>query len=135
MNKSRCASYFAIAFLLLIACIGAQSQQSYLLRSDGQVRVNGIAVPTTTVVSPGDLIETSKGSKAKIAAPGVSMVVGENARVSVTKGALVNVGSSTSSSPDGGSASFGQLDGGPTSNVCRTAKLCYCKTAKACPNY
>jgi hypothetical protein len=127
--------YLAMALLLLATCIGAQSQQSYLLRSDGQVRVNGITVPTTAVVSPGDLIETSKGSMAKIAAPGVSLLVGENSRVSVKNGSLVDLGSSTSAPLGGASANFGQLDGGTTSNICRTAKLCYCKTAKACPNY
>jgi hypothetical protein len=135
MNKTVRFSYFAMAFLLLAACIGAQSQQNYLLRSDGQVRVNGTMVPTTTVVSPGDLIETSKGSMAKIAAPGVSLLVGENSRVSVKNGSLVDLGSSASAPVDSASANFGQLDGAATSNVCRTAKLCYCKTAKACPNY
>jgi len=122
-------------FLLIGTCICAQSQQAYLLRSDGEVRVNGMAVPSTTVVSPGDLIETSKGSVAKIAAPGVSMLVSENSRVSVKNGSLEAVDSSAPAPPDNSSANFGQLSGGATSNLCRTAKLCYCKTAKACPNY
>jgi hypothetical protein len=90
---------FAIC-ALSATCV--QAQQSYLLRSNGEVRVNGVAVPGTAVVSPGDLIETSKGSIAKIAAPGMSMLVGEDSKVSVKAGFLgVDRGSAAVSSNGG----------------------------------
>lgn len=134
MRELRIPVVAMASFLLIASCICAQSQERYLLRSDGSVRVNGITVPTTSVVLPGDIVETSKGSTAKIAAPGKSMIVAENSRVSVSNGRLTPSSSSTPAA-DNTSVSFPQLSGSATSNVCRTAKLCYCKTAKACPNY
>ena len=103
MKRMIRVSPIAVAFFLLIAtCISAHSQQTYLLRSNGEVRVNGIAIPGSTVISPGDVIETSKGSAAKIAAPGVSMLVGENSRVSVKSGSLaVDQGSANVSTNSG----------------------------------
>jgi hypothetical protein len=132
------------ALVVAICFLGAtslfsQAQKNYLLRADGDVRVNGVAVPSSAIVSPGDLIETSKGSVAKIAAPGVSLLVPENSRVSVKMGTLavnnLTPASSHSSGLLGGPAvSFEQLSLPATSNVCRTAKTCSCKTAKSCSN-
>jgi hypothetical protein len=78
---------FTIAICVLTAS-SLFAQAHYLLRSNGEVRVNGILVPSTAVVSPGDVIETSKGSVAKIASPGLSMLVGEDSRISVKTGTL-----------------------------------------------
>lgn len=93
--KPRCQMKpFSVRAIALAVCllgltlISAQSQESYLLRSNGTVRVNGITVPGTAMVSAGDLIETSNGSVARISAPGVSMFVGENSKVSVKSGFL-----------------------------------------------
>jgi len=200
--------------VVLVACIlsaiivSAQTQ-SYLLRSEGDVSVNGTAVHSSALVSNGDIIQTGKGGSAKIAAPGIAMVLGENSHVTVTNGklaidrgsasvsstgriatvssqyAIEPVGSNStkylisnyrgslsitsqggelaiagpnmtsrnllagqkariaagnyevSSAADGekGQAnSFGQLIGPYSSNVCRTAATCYCKTAAQCPN-
>ena len=131
----RISTLVAICLLSAVALF-AQTQQSYLLRSAGEVRVNGITVPSTTVVSPGDLIETSKGSTAKIAAPGKSMLIGENSRVSVAAGGLAvhpsGVSAPSATLTDSPAADFEQLSGGSTSQVCRTAALCSCKTVKNC---
>lgn len=204
-------SYTVTKMALVVCILGALAAsaqtQSYLLRSEGSVSVNGAAVPTTALVSDGDVIQTGKGSTAKIAAPGMAMLVGENSRVAVGSGKLaVDHGSASIASrgqvstvsshyaikpassdftrylvsnnggylsvisasgalsvtgPDtlakgvssgqgtsfalgdyrGGAANagtsqprpFAQLLGPPTSNVCRTAAICYCKTAAHCP--
>ncbi len=100
MKRVLCVPTFGLAiWILSITCAFAQAQQSYLLRSEGDVRVNGVTVPGTAVVSSGDLIETAKGSVAKIAAPGVSMLIGESSTVSVRTGFLgVDRGSAAVSS-------------------------------------
>ena len=187
--------------------LSAQSH-SYLLRSEGAVSVNGITVPSSALVSDGDVIQTGKGGSAKIAAPGMAMLLGENSKVALSKGKLAldqgsasvtstgrlatvssryaikpldgysarylvsNYGGSlfvtsrsggldvtgpekTSqvlsgqkarfgegndslfSSGDGESThpgSFSQLIGPYSSNLCRTAATCYCRTAARCPN-
>jgi len=197
----------ALAICLFGATFVAGQSQSYLLRSDGAVRVNGVSVPGTAMVSVGDFVETAKGSVARISAPGVSMFVGENSRVSVRSGFLaLDQGSAAVSSkgkvltgasqysiapvgvsgakyqianldgslsvfskigqldivgPTGGaslgsgqrailsaskstsdygnftgldmsSAQFDSSSGPALTNVCRTAALCYCRTAKNC---
>lgn len=135
----RAIRVYALAVICLLSAVGlfAQTKQSYLLRSDGDVRVNGIAVPSTTIVSPGDVIETSKGSVAKIAAPGASTLIGENSRVSVKTGTLAvdhlsAASSSNTALSDGSAIDFQQLSAESTSRVCRTAALCYCRTSKNC---
>lgn len=142
--SSRTVTKMALVVCILCAFAVSAQTQSYLLRSEGAVSVNGIAVPSTALVSDGDVIQTGKGSSAKIAAPGMAMLLGENSRVAVANGKLaVDHGSASiansrgqvstvgaSSSPN----SFTQLLGPSTSNVCRTAAICYCKTAAHCPN-
>lgn len=199
-----------MVFLLSIFTAAALSAQNgnFLLRSEGNVSVNGTVVPSSALVSPGDVVQTGKGGSAKLVAPGVAMVLGENSRVSVANGklaldqgsasvtnsgriatlfsqysvkpagsgsatylvsnkagslsvtsangalavvgpdlvaknllsgqkanftsaktSLVSAGDDASSQPD----SFNQLIGAYSSNLCRTAKSCYCKTAARCP--
>ena len=199
----------ALVICIFSAIILSAQTQSYLLRSEGAVSVNGMAVRSSALVSTGDVIQTGKGGSAKIAAPGIAMVVGENSHVSVTNGELaIDHGSASVSSsgriatvssgyaiqPVGNNSaryvvssrsgslvitsqggelavsgpnmtsrnliagqkariaagnyemslagesdvaqpnSFGQLIGSYSSNVCRTAASCYCKTAAQCPN-
>ena len=197
-----------VGCLLSAVCTSAQNQ-SYLLRSEGAVSVNGVAVRSSALVSEGDVVQTGKGSSAKIASPGMAMLVGENSRVAVSNGNLAidrgsasvsstgristtfsqytikplavnstrymvsnhdgslfiksesgglavtgpnmaskNVlsgqkarfaggASEVSSATDSDSAqpgAFHQQMGSYSSNLCRTAASCYCKTAAQCPN-
>ena len=79
----------ALAVCILSAIAVSAQNQSYLLRSEGAVSVNGIAVPSSALVSDGDVIQTGKGGSAKIAAPGMAMLLGENSqRVAVSNGSL-----------------------------------------------
>lgn len=198
----------ALVICIFTLIVSAQSQ-SYLLRSEGSVSVNGSPIRSSALVSDGDIVQTGKGGTAKLAAPGIAMVVGENSHVTVTNGQLaVDHGSASVSSTgriatassdyaiqpvgnnsakyslsshsgslvitsqsgdlavsgpnmtsrnlvagqkasiaagnyevspakesDGSqSNSFGQLIGSYSSNLCRTAASCYCKTAAQCPN-
>jgi hypothetical protein len=99
----------AVLVLCLFSVFAVHAQQSYLLRSNGRVLVNGVPVPATSVVSAGDVIETAKGSMAKIASPGMSMLVGENSHVSVKGGTLaVDKGSASVTSNTGTSIAASQ---------------------------
>lgn len=101
--------------LLGTSVLVGQTQQSYLLRSDGYVQVNGVPVPKTSVVLPGDVVETYKGSMAKIASPGMSMLVGENSRISVKSGTLaIDKGSASIASSAGTSIGAAQYSISPT---------------------
>jgi hypothetical protein len=199
----------ALVICMLSAVAVSAQSQSYLLRSEGAVSLNGMAVQSSALVSEGDVIQTGKGGSAKIAAPGMAMLVGENSRVALSNGKLaLDHGSASVSStgrtatvssqyaiePMGGNAaryrvsndgaslwvasaqghvsvtapnrsaisvpsgqkahftaghdslaggtdsnieqpsSFSQLYGSYSSNLCRTAASCYCKTAARCPH-
>lgn len=78
----------ALVVCILSAMAVSAQNQSYLLRSEGAVSVNGVAVPSSALVSDGDVIQTGKGGSAKIAAPGMAMLLGENSRVAVSNGSL-----------------------------------------------
>ena len=153
MKVTRLSSSLGVVlFILAFASALAQAQQAYVLQSQGLVRVNGVAAPHSIVVFPGDVVETAKGAAAKISAPGTSMLVAENSRVSLSNGKLVvvagsglintglgaalatsNPSESVTVAPSGeGSPTFGQLSDDPITTICRTARECVCRTAKDC---
>jgi len=85
----------ALVACIVVAAVSAQGQ-NYLLRTEGAVTVNGVAVPSTVLISAGDVIQTGKGGSAKIAAPGMAVLLAENSQVSLTDGALaINQGSAS----------------------------------------
>ena len=129
----------ALAVTILFLSVGtalAQNQQTYMLMSEGLVRVNGVPVPRSTVVFPGDIVETSNGAAARISAPGRSMLVPESSRVSVDGGLVVNSGAAAppvASSSAVPPLTFDQLSDTPISNVCRTARECVLQDCETLP--
>ncbi len=78
-----------VLVVCIFSAIGVSAQsQSYFLRSEGAVSLNGTAVHSSALVSDGDVVQTGKGGSAKIAAPGIAMVIGENSQVAVANGKL-----------------------------------------------
>lgn len=91
-----------MAFTCISVGLSAQTKHTYLLRSDGSVKVNGVVVPGSAVVSTGDLVETDKASAAKLTTPGMAMLVGENSRVTVASDKLaVDYGTASVSTTNG----------------------------------
>ena len=158
MKRSMLPPIFGAVICVLFAATAlAQSQPTYMLMSDGLVRVNGAVVPRSTVVFPGDIIETTKGAAAKISAPGTSMLVNENSSASVdgnsklvvTSGsAVANSSSGTIVSTSGQAAAapivtaasadalptFDQLSATSFTFVCRNNIHCVCNNnTKHCP--
>jgi hypothetical protein len=157
MKRSMLPPIFGAVICVLFAATAlAQSQPTYMLMSDGLVRVNGVTVPRSTVVFPGDIIETTKGAAAKISAPGTSMLVNENSSVSVdgnsklvvtsgsavansSSGAIVSTSGQAAPTPIVTAASadglptFDQLSGTLSTRPCRDNKHCPCRTNKHCP--
>ena len=120
-SRFRASSLIVALCLLSVTVLVAQTQQNYLLRSDGRVQVNGVLVPSTAVVSPGDVIETAKGSMARIASPGMSMLVGQSSRVVVKRGTLaLDKGSASITSSTGAAIGAAQYSIAPSGTT--TAK-------------
>src|ERR1017187_3013486 len=146
----------AVTCVLFAATAFAQTQPTYMLVSSGLVRVNGVTVPRSTVVFPGDIIETTKGAAAKISAPGTSMLVSENSSVSVdgnsklvvtsgsaganyTSGVTVLASGLATLNPTVTPAltdnppTFNQLSATPITALCKDSRHCPCRTSNNCP--
>lgn len=90
-----------ISFFFALTLV-AQIQPSYVLITDGSVRVNGVPAPRMIAISSGDVIETASGASGKISAPGTSILVGQNSHVSAVGNQLVvNSGSAVVSTTNG----------------------------------
>jgi hypothetical protein len=96
-----------ICWVMVILCplsLTAADTGSAVLRSEGGVRVNGFEVAGTTVVFPGDLLETKPGFVANLDAEGSSVLIQPESVVKFQGNYLslehgsVSVGTSTSMS-------------------------------------
>jgi hypothetical protein len=97
----------SLCWMMVILCplpLAAKDAGSAVLRSDGGVEVNGLEVEGSTVVFPGDSLETKHGFVANLEAEGSSVLIGPESIVKFQGTFLslehgtVSVGTSTSMS-------------------------------------
>jgi len=100
VSTLRCSVCWALSVLFPLAAI-AQDTGSAVLRSTGNVWLNGAQAAATTAIFPGDVVETKPGAVANIDAAGSTVLIGAESVVKFNGDSLtlehgsVSVGTST----------------------------------------